>query len=63
MRNTVARVTPRKIGALEAESLLTEYLALIGVTTRKGGSMQGSGRKTVKFSYRIVNPGSTSVAT
>ena len=56
-------MTPRKIGALGAELLLTEYLALIGVTTRKGGSMQGPGRKTVEFSYRIVNPGSTSVAT
>ena len=32
-------VIPIVIGAFGAESLLTEYLTLIGVMTRKGGSM------------------------
>ena len=31
---------PKVIGALGAESLLTEYPALIGVMTRTGDSMQ-----------------------
>ena len=38
--NTKTRVIPIVIGALRAESLLTEYLALIAVTTRKSDSVE-----------------------
>ena len=37
---TKTRVILIVIRALGAESLLTEYLALIGVMAKKGGSMQ-----------------------
>ena len=40
MSNTKTRVIPIVIGAFEAESSLTDYLALIGVMTRKSYSMQ-----------------------
>ena len=40
MWTTKTRVIPKVIGALGAEFLLTEYLALIGVMTRKGDSIQ-----------------------
>ena len=39
MWKTKTRVIPIAIGALGPESLLTEYLALIGVMIRKGDSM------------------------
>ena len=35
-----ARMIAIVIGALEAESLLSKYLALVGVMTRKSDSMQ-----------------------
>ena len=38
------------IGAFKAETLLTEYLALIGVTTSKGDSMQ----QTAKGNCAII---------
>ena len=38
--NSKTRVIPIVIGALGAESLLTEYLALIGVMTRRCDNMQ-----------------------
>ena len=38
--NSKTRVIPMVIGALGAESLLTEYLALIGVMTRRCDNMQ-----------------------
>ena len=40
MRNTNTRVIPIVIGAIEAEFLHTEYLALIRIMTRKGDSTQ-----------------------
>ena len=40
MWNTKTRVIPIMIGALGAESLLTKYLAPIGVMARKGDSLQ-----------------------
>ena len=38
--NTKNRVIPKVIGALEAKSLLTEYLSTIGVKIRQGDSTQ-----------------------
>ena len=40
MWNTKTRVIPIIIGALGAESLLTKYLAQIGVMARKSDSLQ-----------------------
>ena len=40
MQNTKARGFPIVILVLGAESLLTEYLALVGVMTRNGDNMQ-----------------------
>ena len=40
MWNTKTRVIAKVIAVLGAESLLTEYLVLIEVMTRKGDSMQ-----------------------